>query len=198
MEYQRRKEMFLSLQKVLDEYKDVLTEDLYKLERVLQGTFERISLGEIIGADLTDQYYKEEYISLHPMCHLNYIGNIWRKEHFRMDIEKGWYLVLTFEKGAYSFGYYPEGYSKKLFTNLFEELRSMGADYVNYTSNQLFFSIDKSPEICREVYKTFPVMYNEYFEKAKQEVEEKRGKKILTELRGRIDGKEVTIQLPKE
>ena len=87
----------------------------------------------------------------------------------------GWYLVLKFPCGPYTFDRdLTSEYPKKAFDAFFEELKSFGARHVDTVNNCLYFTLDVNPSPAREVYKQYDGIFKKYHDMAKEETLAKR------------------------
>lgn len=87
----------------------------------------------------------------------------------------GWYLVLKFPCGPYTFSRaFTDEYPRKTFYAFFEELKSFGAKHVDTANNGLYFTLDVNPSPAREVYKQYDDIFKKYYDMAKEETLAKR------------------------
>lgn len=100
--------------------------------------------------------------------------------------ESGWYLRLSFSTGAYILN---QNYPVKTFDEFFEKLKSYGADHCDTANHSLYFNIYTNQAAARLVYIEYQDIYNQYYEKARQEVLSKRIEEAEAELAKIKEGK---------
>lgn len=94
--------------------------------------------------------------------------------------ENEWLFVIRFTCGAYSLGgdVYDSRYPRNTFDNMFDELKSYGAAFVDSANNSLYFRADKA----RAVYDAFWPTFKKYKALVSEEMKEQRKQELLKEL----------------
>lgn len=94
--------------------------------------------------------------------------------------ENEWLFVIRFTCGAYSLGgdRYERQYPRNTFDNMFDELKSYGAAFVDSANSSLYFRADKA----RAVYDAFWTTFKKYKGLVDVELKEQRKQELLKEL----------------
>lgn len=94
--------------------------------------------------------------------------------------ENEWLFVIRFTCGPYSLGgdVYDRQYPRNTFDNMFDELKSYGAAFVDSMNNSLYFRADKA----RAVYDAFWPTFKNYKGLVDAEMKEQRKQELLKEL----------------
>ena len=94
--------------------------------------------------------------------------------------ENEWLFVIRFTCGAYSLGgdRYERQYPRNTFDNMFDELKSYGAAFVDSANSSLYFRADKA----RAVYDAFWPTFKKYKGLVDVELKEQRKQELLKEL----------------
>lgn len=94
--------------------------------------------------------------------------------------ENEWLFVIRFTCGAYSLGgdRYERQYPRNTFDNMFDELKSYGAAFVDSANNSLYFRADKA----RAVYDAFWPTFKNYKGLVDAELKEQRKQELIKEL----------------
>lgn len=94
--------------------------------------------------------------------------------------ENEWLFVIRFTCGPYSLGgdVYDSRYPRNTFDNMFDELKSYGAAFVDSANNSLYFRADKA----RAVYDAFWPTFKKYKDLVSLELKEQRKQELLKEL----------------
>lgn len=94
--------------------------------------------------------------------------------------ESEWLFVIRFTCGAYSLGgdRYERQYPRNTFDNMFDELKSYGAAFVDSANNSLYFRADKA----RAVYDAFWPTFKNYKGLVDAELKEQRKQELIKEL----------------
>ena len=91
--------------------------------------------------------------------------------------EDGWFLVIGFSTGSYIFGEDYEG-QQQLFQDFFKELQGYNPDYSDTTNKNLYWKIENS----KLIYNDFSDILKKYHDKNKNELNERKVKKLKMEL----------------
>lgn len=94
--------------------------------------------------------------------------------------ENEWLFVIRFTCGAYSLGgdRYERQYPRNTFDNMFDELKSYGAAFVDSANDSLYFRADKA----RAVYDAFWPTFKNYKGLVDAELKEQRKQELIKEL----------------
>ncbi len=133
-----------------------------------------------------DAYLLGGYHKLSEYLALNKFSSEWNKSISWPDDGKqpdeGWYFVLSFPCGAYSFVPYNGSgdYPTETFNTFFEELKSYGPNHCDTANHTLYFRIDH--ENVPILYKDFGQIFNKHGSEVKGELDRQRVKELEREL----------------
>lgn len=182
------KTLLNKLKAVFDENTTSLPYRLESMKNDIEGELALIDLGEKLDADISNEHYSG-YIRLTNDIALSLFVEGCGKEISWPDDGKqpspGWYLVISFPRGAYTLN---KDYPEQSFNKFFEELKCFGAKHVDTINHDLYFTLDENPEPARKVYKAYNGLFKKYYDMGKEEVLQAKIAQAEEELRKLKEG----------
>lgn len=189
---------YKELQAVIEKYPEEFNAD-YEVPKI-KGTLQCLEMQRRFGIPLSYYSYHQYAVdgSYDNWTHVALYGENSRKIPCLdegVQPEDEWLYCICFTRGAYIFGnYLGDHYPRKTFDYFFNELKSMGAKYVDTINNSLYFTEENS----KAVYDAFWGIFNKYKAMAAAEMKEQQYKKLQDELAKMEEDQETVIALNKE
>jgi hypothetical protein len=171
--------------KVVDENREELLKGYHAQDAIQKLILEKelAELEQLFQVEIKDGY-NTDWIDMGDNQRIGlFFGNTgrnisWPDADYNLS-EEEYVYVVSFPTGAYIFGgYMDDKYPVKTFSKFFNELKALGAKYVDSHNHCLYFP----PEKAKLVRDKYTELFNKYKSQVEDEMKEQRKQKLQEEL----------------